>query len=89
MQVVLGFEPLDAQMSFIGLLITAPFPAAIFGGMLADAYGGYKGEGMPNALTLNIILGAIATIFGLFLAITFDKGLFLVFTWAFFFFGFA
>ena len=67
MQVVLGFEAFDAQMSFIGLMLTAPLPAAILGGVLADAYGGYKGEGMPNALTINIIFGILATIFSLLL----------------------
>ena len=89
MQVVLGFEAFDAQMSFIGLMLSAPLPAAILGAVLADKYGGYKGEGMPNALTINIIFGICATIFSLLLSITFDQGLFLTFTWAFFFFGVA
>ena len=89
MEVVLGFEAFDAQMYFIGLMLSAPLPAAIMGGLLADAWGGYKGEGMPNALTLNIIFGICATIFSLLLSITFDKSLFLAFTWGFFFFGVA
>ena len=53
---MLGFEAFDAQMSFIALMLTAPLPAAILGGVLGDAWGGYKGEGMPNALTLCISL---------------------------------
>ena len=89
MQVVLNFEAIDAQMTFIALLLTAPLPGAILGGLMADAWGGYKGKGMPNALTLCIIFAILATIFSLMLHITFDKTLFLTFTWAFFFFGCA
>ena len=72
LQVVLGFEAFDAQMSFIALMLTAPLPAAILGGVLGDAWGGYKGEGMPNALTLCIIFGTCSTTFSLLLSITFD-----------------
>ena len=89
MQVVLGFEALDAQMTFIGLMLTAPLPGAIVGGILGDAWGGYKGEGMPNALTINIIFSILATTCSLMLSITFDKTLFLIFAWGFFFFGVA
>ena len=89
MQVVLNFEAIDAQMTFIALMLTAPLPGAILGGLLADAWGGYKGKGMPNALTLCIIFGSLGTIFSSMLHITFDKTLFLTFSWFFFFFGCA
>ena len=76
-------------MTFIALMMTAPLPGAVLGGLLADAWGGYKGKGMPNALTLCCIFGIFATIFSLLLHFTFDKQLFIAFTWAFFFFGSA
>lgn len=62
-------------------------PGVIVGSMSADYYGGYKGKGMMNALTLCCIYGFFATVFSLILSVTFEKTTFMIFTWLFYFSG--
>ena len=70
-------------------MFSAMIPGVFTGAKLADYYGGYKGRGMRNALSLCIIFGFFASIFSLSLTITFEKELFTLLTWLFFFSGAA
>ena len=76
-------------MHFIVLMLTSPLLGAIFGSLIADAWGGYEGKGMPNALTLCVIFGFIGSIFSFLMHITFNKMLYFTFFWLFFFFAAA
>ena len=67
--------------------MTAMPPGIFFGATLADYYGGYKGKALMNALALCCIIGIFAAIFSLLETITFDKKVFIVFMWFFFFTG--
>ena len=71
------------------LILTSPLLGAFFGGFVADAWGGYEGKGMPNALTLCVIFGFLASMFSLLMSMTFSKMLFMTFFWFCFFFGAA
>ena len=86
---VLGVEAVEAQYTFVGVMFSAMFPGVFMGATLADHYGGYKGKGMSNALTLCCVFGFFATTFSLALSFTFEKQLFTLLTWLFFFFGAA
>ena len=68
-------------------LFSALIPGVLVGGMSADYFGGYKGKGMMNALTLCCIYGFFASIFSLILSVTFEKTRFIIFCWFFYFFG--
>ena len=85
----MGVEAVEAQYTFVGVLFSAMFPGVMMGAKLADYYGGYKGKGMSNALSLCVIFGFFATMFSLLLTITFEKDLFTLLTWLFFFSGAA
>ena len=78
---------MEAQTVFILIVFTATIPGVIVGSITADRYGGYKGKGMMNALSLCCVYSAFASIFSLLLTITFDETGFIVFMWLFFFFG--
>ena len=86
-QVVLGVEAVEAQYTFVIVLFSAMVPGVVLGAKLADYYGGYKGQGMQNALSLCVLSGTLATIFSLSLTITFEKNMFTLLTWLFFFSG--
>ena len=62
-------------------------PGVVVGSISADYYGGYKGKGMMNALTLCCVYGAFATIFSLLLTITYEETRFIILMWLFFFSG--
>ena len=81
MQVVIGFSAVDSQIHFIMLMLTSPLLGAILSSFIADAWGGYEGKGMPNALTLCVIFGFLTTIFTILMSMTFSKMLFITFFW--------
>ena len=83
----MGVEAEEAQITFVVVMFSAMIPGIFMGATLADHYGGYKGKALKHALTLCCIFGAFATIFSLLETITFEKNLFAVLTWFFFFTG--
>ena len=87
MQVVLGVDPVKAQSTFVVALFSAMLPGVMLGATLSDYYGGYKGKGMANSLTLCVILGAFSTLFAFLLSRAFDYESFTALTWLFFFAG--
>ena len=76
-------------MHYIVIMLTSPLLGALLGGSIADAFGGYEGKGILNALTLCTIFGMLATFFSILIHFTFDKMLFEIFIWLFLFFGTA
>ena len=69
------------------VMFTALPPGVYLGATLADKFGGYKGKAMKHALGLCIVFGTFATLFSFLEMITFDKNVFGVLMWLFFFVG--
>ena len=81
MSIVLGADPVTAQMCFIGCALTAPIPGSLIGSYLADINGGYKGKFQVQALLQSCgfaFLGTFAgvALFFLYEIVTFTIGLF-------------
>ena len=70
---VLGVEAIEAQYTFVGITFSGTIPGIFVGAALADHYGGYKGKGMGNALTLCCVFGFFMASFALALSLTFEK----------------
>lgn len=87
MQEVINVDAIEAQSLYLLTIFSAVIPGVIFGSITADYYGGYKGRGMINALTLCCIFGFFGATSSLLLSITFEKTRFTIFLWFFFFFG--
>lgn len=87
MQVVLFMDPVESQISFVVVMFSALIPGVVLGSTLGDYYGGYKGSGLRNALTICTVFGFMATLFSLALSRCFDPSTFLYLLWAFFFWG--
>ena len=87
MQVVIGMEPFDAQVSFIFIMITALIPGIVVGSSLVDYFGGYKENGMKNALALGAAYATAGNIFGVLMSFTMDETAFIIYCWFLFFFG--
>ena len=87
LQVVLGVDPILAQSTFVVTLVSAMVPGIILGATLSDYFGGYKGKGMANSLSLCIAYGTFAMIFAFLLSSAFEYESFTVLMWLFFFAG--
>lgn len=60
MTVVLGADKMTVVIGFVIISTTAPIFGVLFGGYVADYYGGYKGENVLKAVKICIFFGTLA-----------------------------
>lgn len=89
LQVALKVEETDAQVAYIGILMTSLSSGITIGAIVTDKFGGYKAKNLKTALTICCLLGSAASLFALMDAFSESFTAFIVFTWLFLFFGSA
>ena len=86
---MLDLGPLEAQSTYIGVLLSSLIPGVYVGAYLADANGGYKGKGLGPSLTICCIFALFSSLFAIWDCYNYNYYFWVLITWLFLFCGAA